>query len=199
METSDAEVIKCLLNPVRQNLFMELQLGRDPMRVSHLAEAVGKPVNSVSYHLSELENKGLVTRVKPEPGQDSRETRYAMVEGGLSIAFEKQPPESGALVTAVAQLLNFAPEPVARYRHRAMMNMKQLSDRMQFTQTVLRLTAEQEAEFHSALSDAFRKATDQTAANTAESREGLRDSYVKLEYFPMLADDDALEDQPQVN
>ncbi|WP_250506147.1 helix-turn-helix domain-containing protein [Bowdeniella massiliensis] len=188
METRDADVIKCLLNPVRYDLFIGLQLRQEPQRVSDLAALVEKPVNSVSYHLSELERRGLVRKVAPEPGRDSRETRYVARDEGLFVHLDRDDDEAAPLVAAVSQLLQGEAALVARYRKRAMARAGDHADRINVGQYFLYLTDEQEKQLHDDLEDIFERARQASDANrdaASESGEYSR-SFLRLEFFPLL-------------
>lgn len=191
MRTGDTEVLKCLLNPVRYALFSHLQfLDAPAARVSDLAKVVDKPVNSVSYHLAELEAKGLAKKVKPL-GQDSRETWYARGSDGLSFEMDSETARSAPTMALLNQILGLESPTISRYRQRALEQAADNPASVQFMTTKMFLTAEQESEFYGAMGDLFTKAHEQSLENRAqESREGINQTYFHVEYFPLLDDDD---------
>lgn len=68
---SDPEELRALSHPLRQRLLAELYARRQGS-VSQLAEAVGEPVNKVSYHLRQLAKYGLLEPA-PEFARDGRD------------------------------------------------------------------------------------------------------------------------------
>lgn len=70
-DVSDPQRWRALAHPLRMRLVHELQ-DRPAARAADLAEAVGEPANSVSFHLRQLERYGFVER-DDEHGSDRRE------------------------------------------------------------------------------------------------------------------------------
>jgi protein-tyrosine-phosphatase len=72
-------LISALDNPLRRRLLAELKLG--DLRVQELAEAVGAPMNLVSYHLKKLKESGLVRERRSIA--DGRDQYYSLKLGAL--------------------------------------------------------------------------------------------------------------------
>ncbi len=68
---ADARVLRAVAHPTRSALLYELH-ARDTATATVLANAVGAPVNAVSFHLRQLEKYGLIEQA-PEQGTDARE------------------------------------------------------------------------------------------------------------------------------
>jgi DNA-binding transcriptional ArsR family regulator len=77
MEITDPEGLRALANPVRQRILMQLAvLGH--ARAADLAEAIGQPANSVSFHLRVLAKAGLIVEA-PEHARDKRDRVWTNV------------------------------------------------------------------------------------------------------------------------
>ena len=79
-----ARLLALLTHPIRSKILRTMVHG-EPMRVSDVAQAVGEPANSVSYHMRALEKAGVAQRHVPAEGADGRETWWVIPDWkGLS-------------------------------------------------------------------------------------------------------------------
>lgn len=82
-----AERLRAASSPTRMRLFKTLSW-RGPSRTSDLADELGLPHNSVSYHLQGLERAGYIRR---EPGTDKRESWWSLASNaGVSFAMTEE-------------------------------------------------------------------------------------------------------------
>jgi DNA-binding transcriptional ArsR family regulator len=82
---ADPRALRALAHPLRVSLLHELH-ARGAANATVLAEATGKPVNAVSFHLRQLVSYGLVEDA-PGVGGDGRERWYRTVSAdGLRIS-----------------------------------------------------------------------------------------------------------------
>jgi DNA-binding transcriptional ArsR family regulator len=77
MEISEPEALRAIANPVRQRILMQLSVVGHA-RAADLAEAIGQPANSVSFHLRVLAKAGLIVEA-PEHARDKRDRVWTNV------------------------------------------------------------------------------------------------------------------------
>jgi DNA-binding transcriptional ArsR family regulator len=79
---ADPRMLRAIAHPLRASLLYELY-ARGSATATDLAEAVGQPVNSVSFHLRQLAKYGLIEDDPDAAGADGRQRwwRPAMAEG----------------------------------------------------------------------------------------------------------------------
>ena len=100
-----ARLLTLLTHPIRSKILRTMVHG-EPMRVSDVAQAVGEPANSVSYHMRALEKAGVAQRHVPTEGGDGRETWWVIPDWtGLSFdpASIRQLPGGEAVVAQFEQ------------------------------------------------------------------------------------------------
>lgn len=73
---TDPQMLRALAHPVRQRIMWELA-ARDHARAADLADVLGEPANSVSFHLRSLAKAGLIEEA-PEHARDSRDRVWHM-------------------------------------------------------------------------------------------------------------------------
>jgi len=83
MEISEPEALRAVANPVRQRILMQLSVVGHA-RAADLAEAIGQPANSVSFHLRVLAKAGLIVEA-PEHARDKRDRVWANVAETYSV------------------------------------------------------------------------------------------------------------------
>jgi DNA-binding transcriptional ArsR family regulator len=95
---ADPRILRAIAHPLRAALLYELY-ARGSATATDLAESVGQPVNSVSFHLRQLAKYGLIEDDPDATGSDGRQRwwRPAMSEG-VVVSDEKlsQTPEGRA-------------------------------------------------------------------------------------------------------
>lgn len=101
LSVTEPVVLRALSHPVRLRVLGELSLlGR--ANVAMVAEQVGEPANSVSYHLSVLARHRLIVPAEPPPEATRRE-RWWKLGSARGIAFSSEDPALlGPLRSAVA-------------------------------------------------------------------------------------------------
>ena len=79
---ADPRMLRAIAHPLRASLLYELY-ARGSATATDLAEAVGHPVNSVSFHLRQLDKYGLIEDDPDAAGADGRQRwwRPTMAEG----------------------------------------------------------------------------------------------------------------------
>ncbi|MFE5342187.1 ArsR/SmtB family transcription factor [Isoptericola sp. NPDC056578] len=77
MEISEPAALRAIANPVRQRILMQLSVVGHA-RAADLAEAIGQPANSVSFHLRVLAKVGLIVEA-PEHARDKRDRVWTNV------------------------------------------------------------------------------------------------------------------------
>ncbi|WP_418277751.1 ArsR/SmtB family transcription factor [Isoptericola jiangsuensis] len=83
LEISDPDGLRALANPVRQRILMQLAV-TGHARAADLAEAIGQPANSVSFHLRVLARAGLIVEA-PEHARDKRDRVWTNVAEAYSL------------------------------------------------------------------------------------------------------------------
>lgn len=84
---ADARILRAVAHPTRSALLYELY-AREAATATVLSEAVGAPVNAVSFHLRQLEKYGLIEQA-PEQGTDARE-RWWRRSSERGLAFDSE-------------------------------------------------------------------------------------------------------------
>ncbi|MFD6177299.1 MULTISPECIES: ArsR/SmtB family transcription factor [unclassified Isoptericola] len=77
MEISEPAALRAIANPVRQRILMQMSVVGHA-RAADLAEAIGQPANSVSFHLRVLAKAGLIVEA-PEHARDKRDRVWTNV------------------------------------------------------------------------------------------------------------------------
>ena len=72
LRVADAETLRAFAHPLRLRILSDLS-ERGRSNVVGVAERLGEPANSVSYHLSILARHGLVVAAEPPEGATRRE------------------------------------------------------------------------------------------------------------------------------
>lgn len=82
---ADPRMLRAIAHPARASLLYELS-ARGAATATTLAEAIGKPVNSVSFHLRQLASYGLIEEA-PDQGSDARQRWWrTTVPEGLRVS-----------------------------------------------------------------------------------------------------------------
>jgi len=83
MDITEPEALRALANPVRQRILMQLAV-MDHARAADLAEAIGHPANSVSFHLRVLAKAGMIVEA-PEHARDKRDRVWTNAAGSFNV------------------------------------------------------------------------------------------------------------------
>lgn len=105
---SRIDQLQAIVSPVRQEILTILE-EFEQFAVRELAEHLGRPVESVYYHVHQLVKVGLVESVGSRPGTTRPETLYQVVARRLSVDRENPSPRyQQVLKKAVHSALLFA-------------------------------------------------------------------------------------------
>ena len=183
---TDLGTLKALAHPLRMKLYRGLLVARTAT-ASQLAEQVDEAVSLVSYHLRKLAEHGLIEEAEPQ-SEDGRERWWQPASDGVSIRDEdfRDAPEKAAAHTAASRL--FADQRMDMYR-------RYLDERAHWgpewntsadsSESVLRLTAAELAEFNTELLALARKYEERgQAAEAAGQSEGRENVAVHTYTFP---------------
>lgn len=196
METSDPNVVRALLHPLRADLIYELAFAGGKARVSDLAASVQKPANSVSYHLAQLAKVGVVEKFVPTNTSDSRESWYRLTDEEIRVRLAEDANRDAALRSVITQLVARESSAVSRRRERAFRDPNVAPNRLITQSGVLELTAQQEAEFYGALAAALAQASAAEGENRKAKRADTQRIYLSLECFPLLDADSKKRGEP---
>ncbi|SKC50209.1 Helix-turn-helix domain-containing protein [Krasilnikoviella flava] len=83
MDISDPESLRAIASPVRQRILMQLAVVGHA-RAADLAEAIGQPANSVSFHLRVLAKAGMIVEA-PEHARDKRDRVWKNVATSYNV------------------------------------------------------------------------------------------------------------------
>jgi len=83
--------LRALASPERQEIVQAL-VGRSPMSVREIGEALGRLPVSIYYHLRALERVGLIVRVGERAAERGDEALYAVPGGEISIRPDARGP-----------------------------------------------------------------------------------------------------------
>lgn len=97
--TMSTEVLKALSNPLRNQVWREVSRLRFA-RAADLAESLGQPANTLSFHLRVLAEAGLIEEA-PEKARDRRDRVWKPTTGQLSLGSPESPVADVALGNAV--------------------------------------------------------------------------------------------------
>ena len=83
MDITEPEALRAVANPVRQRILMQLAVAGHA-RAADLAEAIGQPANSVSFHLRVLAKAGMIVEA-PEHARDKRDRVWTNVAKSYNV------------------------------------------------------------------------------------------------------------------
>ena len=93
----DPAVMRAVAHPLRLAILAEMWDADRPLRAADLAEALGEPANSVSYHIRRLRDAGYVVDVEGPEGGTARDHWYASPQRAASDAAQSaSDPAAGA-------------------------------------------------------------------------------------------------------
>lgn len=93
-------MLKAMSHPLRRRI-LELMHGEVPRRATDLAELLGEPANSVSFHLRQLAKAGLIVEA-PEHARDRRDRVWMAAGSGFLVPTPSEPvgPEEELVLRA---------------------------------------------------------------------------------------------------
>lgn len=97
--TMSTEILKALANPLRRQVWNEVSELRYA-RAADLAQRLGTPANTLSFHLRVLAEAGLIEEA-PEKARDRRDRVWKPTRGALSLGSPENPVTDIALGDAV--------------------------------------------------------------------------------------------------
>ena len=99
--------MRAVAHPLRMRILSELWDADAPLRAKDLAEALGEPANSVSYHVRRLRDAGYVQDAEPPEGSTARDRWYeAPVRGIQGAEGSEDSPETAAAFGAVMRTVH---------------------------------------------------------------------------------------------
>ncbi len=101
MEVRDPAALRALAHPVRQRILMQLAVAGHA-RAADLAEAIGQPANSVSFHLRVLARAGMIAEA-PEHARDRRDRVWTNV----ATSYQVRPDAGDAAETILRPALRW--------------------------------------------------------------------------------------------
>ncbi|HEY8455292.1 MAG TPA: helix-turn-helix domain-containing protein [Actinopolymorphaceae bacterium] len=183
---TDAQELRALAHPVRLRLITEL-LARGYGTASDLAPAVGRPVNSVSFHLRFLARYGFLEEA-PEHARDGRERCWRLAyPDGLDYSDLVTTPEGRAAVERHLQKGRGATQEMARAYFEGKLEGAPRWDKGPFAHDwYLRLTPDEAAEFDREYLELCFRWRDKIAARLeAGDTEGRETFAIFIHGFPL--------------
>jgi DNA-binding transcriptional ArsR family regulator len=111
MDITEPEALRAIANPVRQRILMQLAVVGHA-RAADLAEAIGQPANSVSFHLRVLAKAGMITEA-PEHARDKRDRVWTNV----ATSYNVKPSAGGAAELILRPTIEWLSEVFAHGDH----------------------------------------------------------------------------------
>lgn len=165
MEISEPAALRAIANPVRQRILMQLSVVGHA-RAADLAEAIGQPANSVSFHLRALAKAGLIVEA-PEHARDKRDRVWTNVAETYQI--RSNSPAAGTAILRPA--LRWVSE-VFTHEHR-----DDDVARRQFLLTTLLLTKEEADGMAQELATLIERWSEENLAKAREDTAVRRETY----------------------
>lgn len=167
-------MLKALTHPLRRRIVRVMGSG-EPMRATDLADRLGVPANSVSFHLRQLAGAGMI-RESPELARDRRDRVWVLAGSSFGLDYPETPvsPEDEAAIRAfvdqegldlqdlVRRVLTWAPEWGAG---------RDPVPRAQLLSTTLELTAEEMEAVGEEVREVLARARTRSRAESSGERE----------------------------
>lgn len=167
-------MLKALTHPLRRRIVRVMGSG-EPMRATDLADRLGVPANSVSFHLRQLAGAGMI-RESPELARDRRDRVWVLAGSSFGLDYPETPvsPEDEAAIRAfvdqegldlqdlVRRVLTWAPEWGAG---------RDPVPRAQLVSTTLELTAEEMEAVGEEVREVLARARTRSRAESSGERE----------------------------
>lgn len=81
---ADPAVMRAVAHPLRQAILAEMWDANRPLRAADLAEMLGEPANSISYHVRRLREAGYVVDAEGPEGSTARDHWYVSPQRGIT-------------------------------------------------------------------------------------------------------------------
>ena len=81
---ADPAVMRALAHPLRLAILAEMWDTDRPLRATDLAEILGEPANSISYHIRRLRDAGYVLDSSGPEGATARDHWYVSPQRGIT-------------------------------------------------------------------------------------------------------------------
>ncbi len=88
--------MRAVAHPLRLQILDEMWDANRPLRAADLAEILGEPANSISYHVRKLRDAGYVIDVEGPEGSTARDHWYAAPQRGIRTEGETGSPAEAA-------------------------------------------------------------------------------------------------------
>lgn len=171
MDITEPEALRALAHPVRQRILMQLSvLGH--ARAADLAEAIGQPANSVSFHLRVLAKAGMIVEA-PEHARDKRDRVWTNVAQTYSVKADS--PGAGEAIVRPA--LRWTSDVFARH------GREDDAAKRQFMLLTLLLTREQADQMAHEISELLSRWTNESHQAAREDPGVAREVYQVLSAF----------------
>lgn len=192
MSRESSQILKAIANPVRMQILHELGFHDGRARVTDIAQALNLAPNSVSYHLRELANAGVVEKIPTPHGRDARETWYAIRKDELALQVDRseRPAQLPALMDSLYDAMSNS-EVIARYRRAALEADDISSERLIASTAILRLTVQEQEELYSSIYQLLTQACEASERNVENLQSGQTSTrtqqiYLALDVFPVV-------------
>ena len=81
---ADPAIMRALAHPLRLAILAEMWDTDQPLRATDLAEILGEPANSISYHIRRLRDAGYVLDSEGPEGATARDHWYVSPQRGIT-------------------------------------------------------------------------------------------------------------------
>jgi DNA-binding transcriptional ArsR family regulator len=169
MEITDPEGLRALANPVRQRILMQLAVVGHA-RAADLAEAIGQPANSVSFHLRVLARTGMIVEA-PEHARDKRDRVWKNV----ATSYNVKPTAGGAADLILRPTITWLSEVFARGDHESAEG-----DVHTFMLTTMLLTPEEGNDLVRELSELMNRWSERSVTAARDAAGGTREVFQVL-------------------
>ena len=83
-KVADPAVMRAVAHPLRLAILTEMWDANRPLRAADLAEILGEPANSISYHIRRLRDAGYVQDAEGPEGSTARDHWYTSPQRGIT-------------------------------------------------------------------------------------------------------------------
>ena len=101
---SDKQQIRCLINPVRQNVFDAIK-GLKSASATQIGKQLGSPADVVNYHLRKLGDVGLITQFDIRGKGRNAERVFKITNPKAKVLFDPNDPDNVELLNKAVQSL----------------------------------------------------------------------------------------------
>ena len=101
---SDKQQIRCLINPVRQNVFDAIK-GLKSASATQIGKQLGSPADVINYHLKKLGDVGLITQFDIRGKGRNAERVFKITDPKAKVLFDPNDPDNVELLNKAVQSL----------------------------------------------------------------------------------------------